>query len=137
MGRVARVRRGCCYGGRMADRAAIGRAGEEMAAGFLQGRGFSILERNLRVGRNEIDLLCESPHGELTLVEVKTSVGASAPFPEQRIDWRKRTALIRCARLLRGAMTGRRAPIRFDVVAVTMNPGAPAKIIHFPHAFEA
>lgn len=121
----------------MADRATTGRTGEELAAGFLQARGFSILERNLRVGRNEIDLLCESPDGELTLVEVKTSVGATVPFPEQRVDWRKRAALVRCARQLRGAVPGRRATIRFDVVAVTMLPGTPNEITHFPHAFEA
>jgi putative endonuclease len=52
-------------------RRALGRLGEEIAAAHLRGLGFTVLERNVRTGAGEIDLIA---FDGLTLVfaEVKT-----------------------------------------------------------------
>jgi len=47
-----------------------GRAGEAIAASFLEARGYTILARNLRVGRSELDLVAERGR-LLVVIEVK------------------------------------------------------------------
>jgi len=48
-----------------------GRIGETIAAGYLRLIGYRIIERNLRIGRNEIDIVAFD--GDcLVFVEVKT-----------------------------------------------------------------
>ena len=47
-----------------------GRRGEEEAAGFLLGKGYSILERNWRYGHREIDIIA-ADRGMIVFVEVK------------------------------------------------------------------
>lgn len=52
-------------------RRALGRLGESLAADHLERRGFAILDRNVRIGRGEIDLIAFDGI-TLAFVEVKT-----------------------------------------------------------------
>lgn len=61
-----------------------GRLGEQIAARFLADRGAVILERNLRVGPDEIDLLVRVD-GERVAVEVKTARDQRSR-PEENFD---------------------------------------------------
>jgi len=72
---------------------AFGLEGERMAAEFLAGQGFEILERNYRAGRHgEIDLIAKK--GEILLfVEVKSRRGAVYGGPLYSISARKKKAL--------------------------------------------
>ncbi len=54
-------------------RRAVGSFGEQVAAQFLERRGCLVLDRNLRVGRGEIDLIIEVG-GAKVAVEVKSVV---------------------------------------------------------------
>lgn len=64
----------------------LGRFGENVAAGFIKRRGGVVVARNVRVGRNEIDLLAEIG-GERVAIEVKTATsGAGAPDPVDNFD---------------------------------------------------
>jgi putative endonuclease len=76
----------------------VGRTGERIAASFLEHRGAVVVDRNVRVGRDEIDLLVVLD-GERIAVEVKTARGADA-HPEDNFDDAKERHVRRAARNL-------------------------------------
>lgn len=111
----------------------------EAAAAELLGRlGHRLLARNLRLGRLEIDLLSIDPgDGALVITEVKSrAVGRHAP--ELRVDPAKRRHLEAAARTLLARPALRRMAVRFDVVAVSLDPrGLPHEVRHLRRAFDA
>lgn len=79
---------------------AVGGRGEEIAARFLIERGARIVGRNVRVGRDEIDLLLDID-GKRVVVEVKTATDSgSSPRPEENFDENKAARIRRAARNL-------------------------------------
>ena len=79
---------------------AVGRRGEQIAARFLTDRGACIVGRNVRVGRDEIDLLVDID-GKRVVVEVKTATDSgSSPRPEENFDENKAARIRRAARNL-------------------------------------
>lgn len=112
----------------------VGKMGEERAAVFLESQGFTVLDRNYRFLRNEIDIVVSTDH-EIVFVEVKSRRSRSFGLPEESITRQKKRNLIKVAEawLHERRLTGAR--VRFDVVTV-MNPGTDQeKIEHFPAAF--
>jgi putative endonuclease len=100
-----------------------GRLGEDVAALLLASRGYRVIDRNVRAGRSEIDLLVE--RGEtLILVEVKWRRGDFDPAPAAGA-WsrgqrqRARDAAARLMLAIPGA-SGR--PWRFDLVTIVEAP---------------
>lgn len=67
----------------------IGNKGEAMAAEWLWLKGFQIVERNKKVGRFEIDLVCKDEH-DWVFVEVKTRHEGGMNAPEIAVDYKKR-----------------------------------------------
>lgn len=64
-----------------------GLAGEDAAAALYEARGARVLARRWRRPEGEIDLIAETPDGELVFVEVKTgraAVGRDVISPRQR-----------------------------------------------------
>lgn len=55
----------------------IGDFGENIASKYLVKNGFSILERNFRIGHDELDIIVKDPDGTLSFVEVKTRRSAN------------------------------------------------------------
>lgn len=55
----------------LAGRRVIGAAAENLAVRFLERQGHSVLERNVKVGRGEIDILAQI-NGERAVVEVRS-----------------------------------------------------------------
>ena len=119
-------------------RRSAGIAAEQAAASWLERLGHQVLARNLRLGHLEVDVVSTDPaDGSLVITEVKARrTGRHAP--ELRVDRRKRLHLETAARMLlsRPGMSGR--PVRFDVVAVTLDAeGRPESLRHMPAAFDA
>lgn len=114
----------------MPTRAEIGRAAEERAAAYLEGRGYRILARNFRAQGGEIDLVAERD-GVLCFVEVRRRGAGARVGALASVDSRKRARLSAAARafVARHSLAGR--PARFDVVALE-GEGA---ITHIPSAF--
>ena len=114
-----------------------GRAGEEAAADALRTRGDRVLVRNIRLGRGEIDLICEHD-GDIVFVEVKARRGAAFGTPAEAVTLRKQRALLSLAtRYL--ARTGRgERTCRFDVVEVWLGAGdRPQRVDVLRDAFRA
>ena len=114
-----------------------GRNGEAAALAHLLRLGYILRDRNVRFGRGELDLVMDAPDGDLVFVEVKTSRQDRAGDPAGWVTPRKQLQIQRVAQgycLERGI--GDR-PMRFDVVAVDVDPAAPGgeTVRHIPHAF--
>ena len=57
----------------MAAHNELGKWGEEMAAAYLQQKGYRIIERDWRSGNRDIDIIAQAPDlSTLVFVEVKT-----------------------------------------------------------------
>lgn len=100
-----------------------GKKGERLAADFLTGNGYQILETNFRCPLGEIDIIARD-HQEIVFVEVKTRTSHALGYPEQAVGIQKQKKLSQLALwyLQTKKMSGKRA--RFDVVAVTLTAQA-------------
>jgi len=116
----------------------VGDRGEALAASYLREKGYDVLARNFRYGRNEVDLICLDPEKdhEVVFVEVKTRSTTAFGPPEASITDEKRSALIEVARgyLFERGREG--AAARFDVVGVRLT-GEQPRIDHHENAFLA
>jgi putative endonuclease len=117
----------------------LGDAAENRVADTLVASGWTVLVRNLRVGRNELDIVAidPGPPAELVVIEVRWRASREFGLPEETVDWRKRARLRAGAfdLLARGAFADGQPiphlPLRFDLVVV--EPGG--RIRHHRHAF--
>lgn len=112
----------------------LGRDGEDAAAALLAGKGLRILERNLRLGRLELDLVCEDAD-TLVFVEVKTRAEGSLAAPSDGLTGQKRSRLVRAAQAYLSRHDFWHRPCRFDLVSVHFRSGMVARIEHIPDAF--
>lgn len=117
------------------SRAALGRAGEDLAARHLEGRGYRILERGFRTRDGEIDLVA-TDGGTVVFVEVKTRSGAACGRPAEAVDGRKQHRLLRAARVWLHRHGATETPCRFDVVEVLSRPGGEVVASHIQDAFQ-
>lgn len=115
----------------MAQHNDTGRAGEELAAQFLEQQGFKLLHRNWRFGRAEVDIVAMDSD-TLVLIEVKTRSSDHFGRPEEFVFAKKQRFLAEAASRYM-EMYGHDWEIRFDVVAVLFNPET--EITHFRDAF--
>lgn len=110
---------------------------EALVATRLEGAGWTILARNLRLGRDELDLLAVDPGPPMAtvIVEVRRRNRRDFGLAEETLDWPKRRALRRAlGRLLEdGALPDGTPlpphPLRVDLVAIDPGPpgGAPGQ----------
>lgn len=99
-----------------------GRSGESIAAEYLNLIGYGIIERNLRIGRNEIDIVAID--GEcLVFVEVKARRSRRFGSPAEAVGKVKLLGIRRAAgRYLNQSGSGRRfTEFRIDVVTVEID----------------
>jgi putative endonuclease len=104
----------------------LGDAAEGQVAEQLLASGWRILGRQLRFGRNEVDILAVDPGPPATLVVVEVRWRASRAYGigEETFDWRKRGHLrAAVGRLLDSSALPDgtalpRLPIRIDLVIV-------------------
>jgi len=110
-----------------------GKAGEDLAAAFLQRNGLKILERNYRFERGEIDLIAEEGD-ELVFIEVKMRRSTMFGVPEDAVTEEKQEQVHTVAEgyLFEHDIDNR--PCRFDVVAIEFKNGT-AEIRHIRNAF--
>jgi putative endonuclease len=109
-----------------------GKNGEDIASTFLEAQNILILERNWRYKRAEIDII--GMDGKILIfVEVKTRTDDILNRPENAVDTKKRTLLIKSAIAYMHHIKHDWA-IRFDIISVILRKEKP-QIDHFKDAF--
>ena len=95
----------------------FGRKGEDVAASWLVRQGFSIIARNWRYGRYEVDLIA-GREGVLHFIEVKTRRSLVYGNPEESVSRKKIEHMMQgAAGWLYRRPEYRR--IQYDVLAIT------------------
>ncbi len=109
----------------MSRRSTTGRLGEALAERAIKEAGWEILARRWRDGPRELDLVARH-QGTLAFIEVKTRRTASVGEALGSVTAAKRREVERAAAAwlrLEGGAQPRFERIRFDVVAVLLEPG--------------
>jgi putative endonuclease len=123
------------------DRRAFGAEGEARAARYLAERGYRIVDRNVRAGGVELDLVVRKGR-TVAFVEVKARRTRRFGAPEEAVDAAKQRRLIRGAHAWLHANGSGALQVRFDVVACDVDAadssGQPVwRIRHLKAAFDA
>ena len=110
----------------------LGDYGERLAGRYLRDVGLTILDRNWRCVRGELDIIALEPAapGELVVCEVKTRSGDGFGAPYEAVTWRKQRRLRQLAGLWRDAHPGTGGPLRIDVISIVRPPGRSARLEH-------
>ncbi len=114
----------------------LGTKGENIAAGFLEAKGYTILDQNYRFHRAEVDIVAlRLEPAELVFVEVKTRSNTNYSYPEEAVTKAKKKSMFRVADSYVYERQMGNVPIRFDIIAIGMdNPEHPL-IHHIEDAF--
>lgn len=116
----------------MAEHNDLGKLGEDLATKYLIGKGYPILARNWRNGRDEIDIIARD--GEwLVIVEVKTRTSEYFGEPETAVTNAKQKSLVRAAEAYIFAFDYK-GETRFDVIGILFDHGK-VRLNHVPDAF--
>nr|WP_154893598.1 YraN family protein [Paenibacillus xylanexedens] len=113
-----------------------GKLGEEAACRWLREQDYHIIEQNWRCRRGELDII--ALHGDLLVfVEVRSRSGAGKyGTPQESVDLRKMQQVRSTAAVYLQQSRGKELQIRFDVVAVMLDPaGQIVTVEHIENAF--
>ena len=121
-----------------------GDTAESLVLVRLLAAGWSVLARNVHVGRHELDLVAvdPGPPAMLVIVEVRWRASRGFGLPEETVDHRKRSRVrmatygLRDRGVLPDGEPLPRLPIRFDLVVV--EPGdrrGEPKVRHYRAAY--
>jgi putative endonuclease len=109
----------------------LGEAAEDLAAAFLRLSGFEIVDRNVRAGGGEIDLVARRG-AWLHLIEVRYRRTARFGHPVETLRGRKARALARAARAYVARLGAGGSCWRFDAVSVVFETDNSAQVRLFP-----
>jgi putative endonuclease len=111
-----------------------GRSFEEIAVGHLVRSGWTVLDRNIRFGRREIDLVMRRGT-TVAFVEVKGRGGTGYGHPLEAITVRKRAEIEKVATwwVARNGTDGQE--YRFDAVAVLKRADGRCSVEHVEDAW--
>ncbi len=113
----------------------LGKEAEATAERFLRRKGYTILDRNLRLGRGELDIVARMG-GILIFVEVKARRTPHYGGASHAMTAHKERQLIHLAAQYLARHQLKQHPCRFDVLLYhATTPGAPI-LEHIEHAFE-
>jgi putative endonuclease len=111
----------------------LGQQGEDLAAEYLLESGYTILERNWRFRRAEIDIICKKDR-ILIFVEVKAKSYTYFGEPEESISATKENLIIDAASQYM-ILTGHEGEIRFDIIGIVFEKNREPELRHYEDAF--
>ncbi len=115
----------------------FGQEGEDIAAGLLEEKGYEIIERNYRFGKNgEIDIIAHDKATDyLVFVEVKSRKNLNYGEPEYALTKNKIRQIRKMAQLYLYDKNISEAACRFDVVAILFQSKIKPVVNHYINAF--
>ena len=112
----------------------IGDEGEDLAAEYLESKGWIIIDRNYFFEKAEVDIVATDGHF-IVFVEVKLRSGTYFGRPEDFITPAKEANIKKAAEAWTYERKMETAVVRFDVVAIVQEKGKEPEISHFEDAF--
>lgn len=109
----------------------VGSWGEDIAARYLEERGYNLVARNVRTPYGEIDIVTEKD-GFTIFVEVKARISSSLGPPEISVTPRKQAHMRAAAEHY--AQQNELDHWQIDVITVENKPGTKPAITHFENA---
>ena len=104
----------------MAIHNALGKAGEDAVAAYLEHNGYVIRDRNWRKNRLELDIVATKDNG-LIIVEVKTRSNTEYIKPQDAVNWQKiRRIVIAADAYVKHFRID--AHVRFDIITAVAMP---------------
>ena len=113
---------------KMATHNDMGKWGEDLAEAYLERKGYTIVERDWKSGRRDIDIIALD-NDVVVFVEVKTRRNRLFGEPEDAIDYRKRQNLQQAINHY-VKFRNIRQEIRFDIISVVGTIGTEPDIQH-------
>lgn len=116
----------------MTEKGLIGKKGEDLAAEYLENKGYKLVLRNWQCMHRELDIIAIHQK-ELVFIEVKTRVQGSLVAPLEAVNRKKQRLLISAANLYIQKFKPENE-VRFDIVTIVYTPHN-YRIEHIENAF--
>lgn len=112
----------------MATHNELGKWGEDLAATFLEEKGYQIIERDWKSGHHDLDIVA-TEGSTLVIIEVKTRRNRLFGNPEEAIDYKKRKSLQSAINhYVKTHHFG--SSVRFDIISIVGTIGSKPEIDH-------
>ena len=112
----------------------LGRAGEEEAVVYLEENGYRIIQRNIRLGGGEIDVVA-AVNRTLVFFEVKTRRTDDFGEPFEAVTKKKMQRMVALANQFLTLYRLVGIPVRFDVLDIVWPEDTTPRITHHLEAF--
>lgn len=119
----------------MAEHNDLGNLAEELAANFLEEKGYKILVKNFRYQKGEIDIIAEF-NNQIIIVEVKARGSDIFMEPQEAVTKKKIKSLVMVADFFMKD-TNLNQEVRFDIIAVLPDAKGRLQITHLEDAFQS
>lgn len=95
----------------------IGKNGEEFAESYLKMKGYTIIEKNFRSSRGEIDIIA-SENNQIVFVEIKTRNSKNYGLPSESVTTKKLEHIYKCAEYYLFCKNLQQKNVRIDVIEI-------------------
>lgn len=116
----------------MASHNELGKKGEQLAVNYLLKHNYSIVERNYRFDKAEVDIIAQQK-GTLAIIEVKTRSSSDFGNPQDFVKPKQIQRLVKAVNeyVIENDLD---VEIRFDIIAI-IKKGKDYEIEHLENAF--
>ena len=112
----------------------IGDKGEDLAASYLEAKGWLIFDRNYRFEKAELDIVATDGN-YIIFVEVKTRSNTYFGRPEEYVTPTKEGHLNKAAEAWIYERKMETAVCRFDIISIVQKGNSAPEITHYKDAF--
>ncbi len=119
----------------MAEHNDFGNIAEDLAADFLSKKGYTILVRNFRWQKAEIDIIAEFEN-QVIIIEVKARATDIFIEPQEAVSKKKIKLIVSAANEFMN-QNNRENEVRFDIISILRDETGKLQTTHIENAFES